>query len=37
MVELGILTITLLTLGLLGKLKLTGLEQIFDRVNKWLP
>ena len=36
MVELGILTLTLLTLGILGKLKLTGLERIFNRVNEWL-
>lgn len=36
MVELGILTVTLLTLGILGKLKLTGLERIFNRVNEWL-
>ena len=36
MVELGILTVTLLTLGILGKLKLSGLERIFNRVNEWL-
>ena len=36
MVELGILTVVLLTLGILGKVKLTGLEQIFNRVNEWL-
>lgn len=36
MVELGILTVTLLTLGVLGKVKLTGFERIFDRVNEWL-
>ena len=36
MVELGILTVTLLTLGILGKLKLTGVERIFNRVNEWL-
>ena len=36
MVELGILTVVLLTLGILGKLKLTGLERIFNRVNEWL-
>lgn len=36
MVELGILTIVLLTLGILGKAKLTGFERIFNRVNEWL-
>lgn len=36
MVELGILTIVLLTLGILGKLKLTGIERIFIKVNEWM-
>lgn len=36
MVELGVLTVVLLTLGILGKLKLAGFERIFNRVNEWL-
>lgn len=36
MVELGILTGTLLVLGVLGKVKLKGFERIFNRVNQWL-
>ena len=36
MVELGILTVVLLTLGVLGRVKLTGVEQIFDRINQWM-
>lgn len=36
MVELGILTIVLLTLGILGNVKLTGFERIFDRINRWM-
>lgn len=36
MVELGILTMTLLGLGILGKAKMTGFERIFTRVNQWL-
>lgn len=36
MVELVILTGTLLVLGLLGKVKLTGFERIFIEINKWM-
>lgn len=36
MVELGILTIVLLTLGVLGRAKMTGFERIFNRMNEWL-
>lgn len=36
MVELGILTGTLLVLGLLGKVKLKGFERIFIKVNEWM-
>lgn len=36
MVELGILTGTLLVLGLLGKLKLKRFERIFIEINKWM-
>lgn len=34
MVELGILAVTLLCLGILGRVKLPGLERIFNRVNE---
>lgn len=36
MVELVILTGTLLVLGLLGKVKLKGFEKIFIKVNEWM-
>lgn len=36
MVELGILTVVLLTLGVLGRARMTGFERIFNRVNEWL-
>ena len=36
MVELAILTVTLLGLGILGRAKMTGIERIFNKVNQWM-
>lgn len=36
MVELAILTVTLLGLGILGRAKMAGFERIFNRINQWM-